>query len=58
MCRRHILNQVKGLNSHYLGVDSPVGLKEDEANRISRQSARERGQVVSPRHRRHITLLI
>ena len=48
--RRRILYQVKRLSSSCLGVDRRVGLKEDEANRISKQSAQEDGRVVSPTH--------
>jgi hypothetical protein len=53
-----MLNQVKSLSSHYLGVDSSLGLKGDKANRISRQSAHEGGKGVSPTHRPPLPLLI
>jgi hypothetical protein len=33
------------------GLDRPLGLKEFEASRISRQSAHDGGKVVSPTHR-------
>ena len=32
-------------------LDRPLGLKEVEAPRISRQSAHEGGKAISPRHR-------
>jgi len=34
-----------------MGLDKPLGLKDVEALRISRQSAHEGGKVVSPTHR-------
>ena len=36
------------------GLDRPSGLQEVQTPRISRQSAREGGNVVSPRHRPHL----
>jgi hypothetical protein len=37
------------------GLDRPLGLQEVEAPRISRQSAQEGNNVVSPRHRPLLT---
>ena len=47
----HIGRRLYMFLSYCTGLDGPLGLQEVEVPKISRQSAREGGMVVSPKHR-------